>query len=77
MPGIQPQTVQLTALERPHCLKCLNRTNLARIQAGPKGFDIRYFRCAKCDFSIATTVATDPMHSETMGWLAGELKPPR
>jgi hypothetical protein len=50
--------------------------NLARIMPGPKGFDLRNFECQKCDNVVTVTVATDPMKSNNVGWLAGELKPP-
>jgi hypothetical protein len=50
--------------------------NLARIMPGPKGYDLRNFECAKCVHVVTVTVATDPMMSDKVGWLAGELKPP-
>jgi hypothetical protein len=50
--------------------------NLARIMPGPKGYDLRNFECDKCDHVMTATVATDPMKSGAMGWLAGSLKPP-
>lgn len=50
--------------------------NLARIMPGPPGFDLRNFECDKCDQVTTLTVATDPMKSDKVGWLAGELKPP-
>ena len=66
----------LTSIERPHCSKCRNRMNLARIMPGPKGYDLRNFECGKCDHIITVAVATDPMKSRVAGWLAGDLKPP-
>jgi len=30
----------------------------------------------KCIHVITVTVATDPMKSDKVGWMAGELKPP-
>lgn len=67
----------LLPIERPHCPKCQNRMKLARTMPGPKGFDLRNFECVKCDnFFITVTVAADPMHSDIIGWLAGDLKPP-
>jgi hypothetical protein len=50
--------------------------NLARIMPGPKGYDLRNFECGKCDHVITVTVATDPMKSDSLGWLAGELRHP-
>jgi DNA-directed RNA polymerase subunit RPC12/RpoP len=67
----------LTTIERPRCPKCQNRMMLARIMPGPPGFDLRNFECAKCVHAIMMKVATDPMKSNKVGWLAGELKPPK
>lgn len=78
MPEIRSQSgSQLLPIERPLCPKCSSRTSLISIEAGPKGLDLRNFQCAKCGYSVTATVATDPMRSDKLGWLAGELKPPR
>jgi hypothetical protein len=66
----------LLLIERPLCTRCDNRMNLARIMPGPKGYDLRHFDCEKCDHVVTVTVATDPMKSDNLGWLAGELKRP-
>lgn len=66
----------LTAIERPRCPKCQKRMDLAQIMPGPKGYDLRYFECGKCDHVITLTVATDPMKSDALRWLTGDLKPP-
>jgi len=54
--------------------------DLAEIISGPQGFELRNFKCEKCDLIVATSVATDPMQSDVTGWLNGELgsksKPP-
>jgi hypothetical protein len=39
---------------------------------GPKGYDLRNFECDRCDHVMTVTVATDPMKSGAMGWLAGK-----
>jgi hypothetical protein len=45
----------LTKIEHARCPKCAQvRMNLARIEPGPEGFEIRRFECVKCDH--ATTV---------------------
>lgn len=64
----------LLPIERPRCEKCQNRMSLARIMPGPPGFDIRNFECEKCVHVVTVSVATDPMKSGKVGWLAGELK---
>jgi hypothetical protein len=72
-----PVHPSLSSIERPPCPKCDSRMHLARIVPGLAGFDRRHFECEKCAHVIAVTVATDPMKSDKMGWLAGELRPPR
>jgi hypothetical protein len=67
----------LLPIERPLCPKCQERMNLARIMPGPKGYDLRNFECDKCDHVITVTVAIDPMHSNVLRWLEGDLRPPR
>jgi len=48
-----------------------------RIVAGPSGYDIRTFECAKCDHFHSVLVVNDPMKSgSAQGWLAGELRTP-
>jgi predicted nucleic acid-binding Zn ribbon protein len=66
----------LLPVERPRCPRCQNRMALAQILPGPPGFDLRKFECDNCDHIVTLTVATDPMKSDKVGWLAGELKPP-
>jgi hypothetical protein len=68
--------LSLMALERPRCPRCHTRMNLAGIIPGPKGFDLRNFECGKCDHVVTLNIATDPMKSDKIGWLAGHLKPP-
>jgi DNA polymerase III alpha subunit (gram-positive type) len=77
MPDFQSRPSQSTppALERPRCPKCQSRMMLARIMPGPPGYDLRNFECDKCDHVLTITVADDPMNG-SVGWLAGELKPP-
>jgi hypothetical protein len=48
---------------------------LARIEPGPNHSDLRTFESRKCEHVLKTMVE-DPMKSEKLGWLTGELKPP-
>jgi hypothetical protein len=48
---------------------------LAQIAPGP-GFEHRIFECSKCDHVDEVVIAKDPMKSDAIGWLAGELRPP-
>jgi hypothetical protein len=66
----------LLPIERPRCPKCNGRMMLARIEPGPSHTDLRTFECLKCAHVHKTTVE-DPMKSQSNGWLAGELKPPK
>src|ERR1700722_636587 len=78
MPEFQPvSSAQITAIERPRCPKCQqNRMLLSKLEAGPAGFDYRTFECQKCGRVETTVVSRDPMASDALGWLAGELRPP-
>jgi Zn finger protein HypA/HybF involved in hydrogenase expression len=67
---------QLTPIERPRCSHCTSRMMLARISPGPIGFEHRLFECPKCDSVQNEVVASDPMKSASLGWLAGELRTP-
>jgi hypothetical protein len=49
---------------------------LSKLESGPSGFDCRTFECQKCGRVQMTVVASDPLRSGAIGWLAGELKPP-
>jgi hypothetical protein len=46
---------------------------LERASPGPVGFEQRLFGCPKCDHVETNVVALDPLKSEALGWLAGEL----
>jgi hypothetical protein len=78
MPEHQPvSSARVAAIERPGCTKCNhNRMLLAKLEPGPPGFEYRIFECQKCGGIHTAVVASDPMTSETWGWLASELKPP-
>jgi hypothetical protein len=49
---------------------------LARINPDPIGFEHRLFECPKCDAVQNEVIASDPMKSASVGWLAGELRAP-
>ena len=78
MPEYQPvSSAHISAIERPRCSNCRqNRMLLSKLEAGPAGFDYRSFECQKCGRVETTVVASDPMTSDALGWLASELKPP-
>jgi hypothetical protein len=66
----------LTAIERPRCSRCQTRMMLERVSAGPVGFEHRLFECPKCDQVELSVIASDPLKSNAIGWLAGELRAP-
>ena len=39
-----------------------------------RGFEERMFACSNCQ--PTEKISVDPMKSDAVGWLAGELKPP-
>jgi hypothetical protein len=45
-------------------------------QSGSDGFEHRRFECPKCSSVQNEVVASDPMKSASVGWLAGELRAP-
>jgi hypothetical protein len=78
MPEFQPvPSAHVSAIERPRCPKChQNRMLLSKLEAGPSGFDYRTFECQKCGRIHTVVVSNDPMTSDMLGWLVGELRPP-
>jgi hypothetical protein len=62
----------LLPIERPVCPMCKGRMMLARIEPGPGHSDLRTFECPKCEHVLRTMVE-DPIKSDALGWLRGEL----
>lgn len=58
---------------RPMC----PRMALARISPSKAGFEKRTFECSTCGRTEVAPFAVDPMKTDAVGWLAGELNPPR
>jgi hypothetical protein len=50
---------------------------LARISPGNRGFEERTFECSTCHRVEKFSFSIDPIKTDALGWLAGELKPPR
>lgn len=67
----------LVPIERPRCHRCFGRMSLTRIMPDRPGFDVRTFECGQCHHTQIVSVEIDPMKSNRLGWLAGELKPPQ
>jgi hypothetical protein len=45
----------------------------ADVAPGPEGFERRTFRCLKCGHTNGKMIACDPLDSNAVGWLTGEL----
>jgi hypothetical protein len=52
------------------------RMKLECVSPEPKGFERRLFECSKCNHAETRVVASDPIKSKAVGWLAGELRSP-
>lgn len=73
---LQHSSVLQIEIESPACPICQASMMLARIKPGRLNFDLRTFECVKCDHVEKLLVPTDPMHSDILGWLLGELRSP-
>jgi hypothetical protein len=63
-------------VERPLCPTCMHRMGLTRISPGERGFEERTFECSTCHRIAKISFPVDPLKTDALGWLAGELKPP-
>jgi hypothetical protein len=43
------------------------------VSDGPEGFEHRRFDCLKCTVTEIRMLASDPIKSDAMRWLSGEL----
>jgi hypothetical protein len=55
---------------RRRCKRCNARAVVARISAGPVGFEHRIFGCAICNYAEEVVLAVDPRRAGAIGWLA-------
>ncbi len=67
--------VLLTPIERPRCVRCRTRMELTSIAPRLDGTEKRTFECAKCAF-IETKIASDPLKSDALVRMAGNIRPP-
>jgi hypothetical protein len=49
------------------------RMNATDVTAGPAGFEGWTFECRKCGHTETNVIASDPLKSNAVGWLSGEL----
>jgi hypothetical protein len=68
--------IPVAQIERPRCPACHTRMQLAHIKKDPLGLDMRTFECATCDHVHKLFLPSDPIKSDTLGWLFADLNPP-
>ena len=49
---------------------------LSKLERRSSGFDVRTFECQRCGRVHSVVASRDPLTSDMLGWLAGELRPP-
>jgi hypothetical protein len=62
----------LIPIECPRCKQCNARMTLITASAAPNHHETRVFECARCNLTSAMVV-DDPMRSDALRWLSGEL----
>jgi ribosomal protein S27AE len=65
-----------TSILRPHCPNCRFEMALSRVFPWRATLDLRTFECGKCGHVEKAVAEIDPMKSNALGWLLGELRPP-
>jgi hypothetical protein len=65
----------LSPIERPRCVRCRTRMDLASSAPQPGGSEKRTFECPHCDF-IETRIVADPFASDEVRRLADNVRPP-
>jgi hypothetical protein len=63
-------------IEGRRCARCEAELVLVRITPARLGFNSQAFECVRCDHLEKVLIAADPIQSDVLGWLLGELRPP-
>jgi hypothetical protein len=71
-----PSQADFTSILRPHCPSCQSEMALSRVLPRRATLDLRTFECGKCGHVEKVVADIDPMKSNALGWLLGELRPP-
>jgi hypothetical protein len=50
---------------------------LARVSPGERGLEQRIFECSTCHRTDQVCFPIDPLKTDAVGWVVGELRPPR
>ncbi|WP_249163931.1 hypothetical protein, partial [Bradyrhizobium liaoningense] len=74
---LDDQRMPASLSTRRMCPVCKHRMALARVSPGKRGFEERTFECSTCERTEVVSFAVDPMKTDAVGWLAGELRPPQ
>jgi ssDNA-binding Zn-finger/Zn-ribbon topoisomerase 1 len=72
----QHSSTPTVAIESQECPKCRGPMMLSRITPGRLKFDVRTFECVKCEHVEKVFAPIDPIQSDVLGWLLGELRAP-
>ena len=64
---------ELLPIQRPRCPRCTTRMKATDVASGPDGFEHWKFECPKCGDTKTNVIASDPLKSDAVGWLSGEL----
>jgi hypothetical protein len=64
---------ELLPIHRPRCPDCQTRMMTDAVSDGPQGFEQRTFKCFKCGHTDKRVLVSDPLKSDALGWLSGEL----
>jgi uncharacterized Zn finger protein len=75
MSASQPYS-DFTSILRPRCRNCQSEMALSRVLPRRATLDLRTFECGKCGRVEKVIADIDPMKSNAVGWLLGELRPP-
>jgi hypothetical protein len=76
MPGSEKPPPELLPM-RPYCPDCEARMITTAVSDGPEGLEQRTFECKKCGHTETRTMAFDPLKSNAVGWIEGELRRPK
>jgi hypothetical protein len=62
-------------IDSRRCARCEAQMVLARITPARLGFNSQAFECVQCGHLEKVLIAADPIQSDVLGWLLGELGP--
>ena len=60
---------------RRRCLVCQSQMEVQRVAAARAGLEHWTLRCISCVRMDQMQVSADPLVSEALGWIEGELRP--